>query len=263
MSNLKELLSLERVLTSSRIAKGIYEQDKNRVKLLTFSGKWDLGYFEDNTNYLRPHEALFLMEMSKLEVMFDEVVMSIEQGYAIFLDNNEEVSFEDYVVFSYLSRAGYHVSLHDPDGNWMKLKMFETRKYQDIEEKMIWCVLMERLNLPVSETFINEENQLYEETNRAMNKLNEKICGDNQEQLNEPPSKKLKKENVQNFLDVLKTEADYGTHQELFQKFSFINRTEDFPTSTRELNFKFDVFVPQPNLKKIDKIPSYRIVVIR
>lgn len=271
MNNLRDLLNLERVLVASKIAKGTYDQDENRIKLLTFSGKWDMGYFEDNIHYLRPHEALHLMEMGRLEVTFDTVVMSIEQAYAIFLSQGSEVSFEEYVVFSYLNRIGYHVSLHDRDDDWIKPKEYEERKYEDNEEKMIFYVLMERLNQPVPESFLNEEKKLYEETKRSINLLNECICGQREHEVagnsDEPSSKRLKLDNEmhqkQNFLDVLKSETGYKTYQEIFNKFSCIKRTEKFPASTRELNFTFEVFTPKPNMKKAEKIPSYRIVVVK
>lgn len=288
LENLKSMLDLERVVLSAKISRGIYEDSKNRVKVVSHCGKWNVGYFEDNVNYLKPHEALHLMEMRKLEVLFNSVIMSIEQGYAIFLDPRSKVTLEQYLVYSYLIRSGYFILQHDPEGDRLKYETLLNKTKISKEDEMIWSVLFEKLNLPVSTKFISEENQLYEETKSSMEQFCERIRGtqesdceqmdesieisNNKRELSPPQDESLSKRQKssigleswnENFLDVLKSETEYFTHQQIFKKFSFIKRAEEYRTPERKLNFDFDVFLPKANFKKSEDLTNYRVVVIK
>jgi len=61
--SLQDLLSLERVCLAQKRARGIYEIEKNRIHVTTLYGKWKFGYMENGINYLKPYEALHLIEM--------------------------------------------------------------------------------------------------------------------------------------------------------------------------------------------------------
>lgn len=64
IESLYELLKIERVFLSNKRSRGIYERDKNRIKMVSVIGKLStFGFMEDNQMYLRPYEALLLMEM--------------------------------------------------------------------------------------------------------------------------------------------------------------------------------------------------------
>lgn len=277
MENLQNLLRLERVVLSNKISRGIFERDENRVRMVSTSGKWNNnGYYEGNVNYLRPHEVLYLMEMSKLEVTFETVPMSIEQAYAIFLDDGNEVKFEEYLVFSYLSRAGYFVNIHKPDVDREKFEAAAAR-VTNKEDEMVWTVLMEKLDLPVSADFIKLEHELYEATKKSMETLCEQIsgkcedeitAGSSREDFQEPPAKRHKPEpenqnQTRNFIDILKTEVEFYTHEHIFNKFSFVKRAENFETPERELKISFDIFLPKTNFKRTEDLPNYRIVVVK
>lgn len=271
MENLWNLLRFQRVILSNKISKGVFDEDKNRVKMISHCGKWNVGHYEDNVMYLKPHEALQLMEMSRLEVKFDTVTMSIEQAYAIFLGPRGDVSIEEYLVYSHLTRAGYIVFQHDPQSDGEKFEAFKTRSTLSKEDEMVWCVLMEKLNLPVSQQFISQETELYELTKCAMETHCAIISGVRNENLkqvpDDPPSKRQKliddESPTQNFLDVLKTEVEYFTYQEIFNKFSFIKRAETFEPTKRKLKFHFDVFLPKVNLRRSEELPNYRLIVIK
>lgn len=278
LENLKALLGLERVILSTKISKGIYEKDKKRVKILSHSGKWNVGYYEDQVNYLRPHEALYQIEMRKLEMTFDNVIVSVEQAYAIFLDPG---SFQEYLVYANLIRAGYFVEQHDPLVDTQKYEALVNKMTVNKEDNMIWAVLMEKLNQPISTEFISQEHQLYEQTKAAMEVLSEKISGVREENNTNGrctakrdlspeecmPSKRHKPDidehQDHNFLDILKAEVEYSTYQESFKKLSFIKRSEDAKIPDRSLKFNFDVFLPKTNFKRTEDLPNYRIVVIR
>lgn len=280
------MLDLERVVLSAKISRGIFESNENRVQILLHCGKWNVGYFEDNVNYLKPHEALHMMEMRRLEVLYETVIMSIEQAYSIFLDPRNGVSFEQYLVYSYLVRAGYFVLQHDPLSDRLKHENLFNKTKRSKEDEMVWCVLMEKLKMPVSTKFISEEINLYEETKACMDKFCERIRGSHEVDCelidesveisnnkrecsaqDEPSCKRQKSGNnesqTENFLDVLKSETDYFTYQQIFQKFSFVKRAENFKPPESNLSFHFDVFLPKANFKKSEDLSNYRVVVIR
>ena len=284
LENLKTLLGLERVTLSVKTSKGIYERDKNRVKIVSAIGKWNIGYYENKVNYLKPHEALFQIEIRKLEVTFDSVIMSIEQAYAIFLDPKNEFSFEEYLVYVQLSRVGYFVEQHNPAIDKQKYETIINKRTLNNEDEMIWTVLKEKLDLPVSSQFINDEFELYEQTKASMKNICKSISGDQGESYagerttkrclspgakreDEISSKRHKLDEneyqEQNFLDILKVEVEFFTYQEIFKKFSFIKRHEDVKKLDRQLKFNFDVFLPKPNRKRTEDLPSYRIVVVK
>lgn len=289
LENLRTLLGFERIALSNKIIKGVYEPASNRVKVAAFSGKWKVGYFEDHVNYLKPFEALHQIELGRLEVTFDLVVMSVEQAYAIFLDPSNDVSFEEYAVYSYLMRTGYFVYDYSVEGDNLRYENLQKRLKKieiDKEKEMIWCVLMEKLHLPTTSKLIETEPELYQITKDAMTAQSEKITGRRDEtvkdlmETSEGPSqkrelspipddfhKRLKTTNdtpsEENFLDVLKTETEYYTHQNIFERFSFIRRAENFDAEKSKLKFSFDVFLPSTSFKRSEDIPNYRVVVIK
>lgn len=289
LENLRVLLGFERIALTNKVVKGVFEPANNRVKVAAFSGKWKVGYFEDQVNYLKPFEALHQIELGRLEVTFDSVVMSVEQAYAIFLDPSNDVSLEEYEVYSYLMRAGYFVYDYSVEGDNLRYEGLQKRLEKieiDKEKEMVWCVLMEKLNLPTTSKLIESEPELYQVTKDAMTAQVEKIAGRREEDVEEPmemtqgssqkrelsphpdgSNKKLKTTNdtppEENFLDVLKDETEYYTHRHIFERFSFIHRAESFGEAKSKIKFSFDVFLPSTTFKRSEDLPNYRIVVIK
>ncbi|CRL01939.1 CLUMA_CG015250, isoform A [Clunio marinus] len=295
LENLHEFLSLERVLLSNKTAKGVYEFENRRVKVVKPAGRGCFGYIENKEQYLKPHEALFLMESGKISILFDTVMMSVEQAYAIFLDEANEVCLEEYLVYSYLLRCGFIVTLHDPDSDRLKIEKSQAISNINKEDEMIWHVLRENLNQPVSSKFVTENYELYCKTKKKMTDICEKISGEYEEQEEEcstsdnsnkdagssnkrplssceddpleNPCKEQKtskeKSSDSNFLDILKREPEYKKYEEIFLKFSFIKRAEDLKSSEKKLKFKFDVFIPRADFKKTVDLPNYRILIIK
>lgn len=289
LTNLKTLLGFERISFSNKIAKGVYEQEANRVKVTTAYGKMNVGSYENGFNYLKPFEALLQIEMGRLVVSFGSVDMSLEQAYSIFLDPSIEISMEEYLVYSHLVRAGYFVYQHDFEKDKLKYEKMQLRETIRNEDEMVWCVLREKLNLPFSSNFVATESQLYNDTKKAMEEINMKISGNCSDSTNQmdidsesssnkrelspevvlpsSSSKKRKFNNVvkqkSNFLDVLKSEVEFYAYEEIFKSFSFIQRAENPERPERNLKFNFDVFTPKKNFKRTEDLPSYRLLVIK
>ncbi|XP_070498424.1 uncharacterized protein Tsen54 [Chironomus tepperi] len=281
IESLYDLLKIERVYLTNKRSKGIFEKDKLRVKILSIVGKLGaVGYFEDEQMYLKPHEALLLIEMNRLEVTYDTVTMSVEQAYSIFLSSKCELTLEDYAVYSYISRIGYIITIYDSEFDKEKFTSLEERKKVNKEDEMIWCILMQKLNLPFSRETIESDYDLYEKTKSAMEKSAAIISGHDHEDNNleldnvernkhEPPNKKFKSNTPDedtNFLDILKTELEYLSYRQIYEKFSYVSRKtfkESDYDNVRKLNFKFDVFLPKMHFKRTEHLSNYRVIVLK
>lgn len=194
--------------------------------------------------------------------------MSLEQAYAIFLGGSDyDLSWEEYMVYSYLIRCGYFVFLPDPEVDLEKYENSQLRNQSKTEDEMIWCVLKENLHLPYSFDFIKTNYNLYEKTKAAMKKNFAAISGDDNDSIKEPPMKKFKSLNEEqegNFLDILKAETEYLSYEEIFKKFTFITRNE-FSNPTEEekkLNFSFDVYYQKTKFKRTEQLADYRLLVL-
>jgi hypothetical protein len=201
--------------------------------------------------------------------------MSIEQAYSIFLNSKCELSLEDYVVYSHLSRIGYIIMTHHAEIDKEKFELLEERRKVNKEDEMIWCVLMEKLNLPYSKDIIESDYDLYVKTKAAMEKSAATISGQNVEYDSmevdcvEPPSKKFKSNALDedvNFLDILKTELEYLSYRQIFDKFSYVTRknfSESDYENSRKLNFTFDIFLPRMHFKRTEHLSNYRVIVLK
>lgn len=194
--------------------------------------------------------------------------MSIEQAYATFLGGSEyDLSWEEYIVYSYLVRAGYYLFLPDPDIDLEKYEDSQLRNQSKREDDMIWCVLNENLNLPFSFEFVTSNYNLYEKTKAAMRNTFMAISGDTSDDVEEPPAKKFKpfeEEQERNFLDILKAESEYSTYEEIFKKFNFISRNEFLnPTEEeKKWNFSFDIYYQKTTFKRTEQLANYRLLVL-
>lgn len=219
--------------------------------------------------------------MNKLEANFDGIPISVEQAYAIFLNARSELTLEEYLVYSHLVRIGYFVAIHNPEHDHDKYAAAEERKRLKKEDEMIWSVLMKKLKMPYSHEFIEKERDLYLNTKTEMNKHCIAISGQNHhtDYFNddddddddgnqaEPPLKKLKSVyddgQVDTFLDILKTQRDYLSHEQQFKEFSYISRKDDDESiDCGQLKFSFDVFLPKRNFRRTEDLANYRLFLL-
>lgn len=74
-------------------------------------GHWQyVGHNIGRQLYLYPEEALYLMEVSCLQLKYNDVTVSIQQAYSLLLKDNN--SLIRYKVYASLSRLGYKVLRH-------------------------------------------------------------------------------------------------------------------------------------------------------
>ncbi|XP_011313195.1 uncharacterized protein Tsen54 isoform X2 [Fopius arisanus] len=112
LENMRDLLKIERVNRLSQLAVAEWLPTEKRALVTKRSGvEWTNYGTELNRNlYLIPEEALLLLELNSLELIFNGLSLSIQQAYEILLDSpNSPVTLNEYRVFSQLSRLGYRL----------------------------------------------------------------------------------------------------------------------------------------------------------
>lgn len=106
----REIDAKQRSISSQKIrlktSRGLWRSDRKVVQIISNKNINPLmGFTIDSVKYLTPMEALYLMESQSLEVLFDDIPLSIEQSFDLFFSNETEVDL--YRVYGCLSRNGY------------------------------------------------------------------------------------------------------------------------------------------------------------
>ncbi|KAM9843362.1 tRNA-splicing endonuclease subunit Sen54 [Aulostomus maculatus] len=109
------LVSEERVERLGTLVKGTWIPSQQIVELQSPAGKfWQtMGFSANGRQCLLPEEALYLMECGTVQVFYQDLPLSVQDGYESFLSSNA-VSLQQYQVFGHLKRLGYVVHRFDP-----------------------------------------------------------------------------------------------------------------------------------------------------
>ncbi|XP_077411592.1 tRNA-splicing endonuclease subunit Sen54 isoform X2 [Vanacampus margaritifer] len=107
------LVSEERV-ERLNLVKGVWIPSEHIVELKSPAGKfWQtMGFSAGGKQYLLPEEALYLMECGNVQVFYQDLPLSIQDGFECFL-SSDTVSLQQYQVFGHLKRLGYVVHRFD------------------------------------------------------------------------------------------------------------------------------------------------------
>ncbi|XP_075232039.1 uncharacterized protein LOC142330564 [Lycorma delicatula] len=110
----KALLEEERVEKWSALSSAEWIPDVKKAKVIKKVGKaWEnLGHHSNDEDWLFPEEALLLLETNALELVFNEIPLSIERGYVTLLHEDTGCTLNEYRVFSHLVRLGYKLFRH-------------------------------------------------------------------------------------------------------------------------------------------------------
>uniref|UniRef100_A0A8D8KT17 tRNA-splicing endonuclease subunit Sen54 n=1 Tax=Culex pipiens TaxID=7175 RepID=A0A8D8KT17_CULPI len=278
------LLAQNRVGKADLYSEGEWQRDRKRVRLRRTAGKWNLyGYMEDKVHYLDGYEALHLMEMNRLLVNWNSVLVSLEQAYTLFLGYEESLSLEEYQVYNSLMRAGFYLLKFDCN---RKYRPEVTGKELDDETKCVWRNLFEVLRQP--NPLIDEEvadEALKDKVSSSMQRFNTAIIfQESSEDLNadvdatnSSDKRKISLSNEEQVTKKYKPEEGYlhkdsetfsklAKFQQLFKRFDIIrNSLDEAPlgNSNTKLKLLFDMFPSDvTNFKRSEPmLPEYRIVV--
>uniref|UniRef100_A0A336MCD1 Angiotensin-converting enzyme n=1 Tax=Culicoides sonorensis TaxID=179676 RepID=A0A336MCD1_CULSO len=259
--NYKEVSSLERIARLDSRMIGNYDPERNEVivERLKGSSHRTFGYTDRNGTHLRPYEALYLIEINDLIVYYNEVIVSIEQAYILFLGSeSSHMSFEQYSAYKTLLQSGLIVMKHtkmyqneiNHHGNHSKS---DVSNVNFTKKEKIFDYLRSKVH------FLNWDqikcNEIDDDLERKFNETCHAIKGpySGSSDCEGPPIKKLKLDSVvlaqqnnsnKTFLD---SNEKYG-YEKIFSQLDVIetmklNETEILENfSEEDLKFDFDIF---------------------
>ncbi|KAK0081174.1 hypothetical protein PV325_012637 [Microctonus aethiopoides] len=108
----KDLIKVERVNRLSTLAIAEWLPHENKAKVTKRSGvEWNnYGNEIRGILYLIPEEALLLLELNCIELLYNDLPLSIQQAYELLLNSsNSDCTLSEYRVFSQLARLGYRL----------------------------------------------------------------------------------------------------------------------------------------------------------
>uniref|UniRef100_A0A8C6S8T9 TSEN54 tRNA splicing endonuclease subunit n=1 Tax=Neogobius melanostomus TaxID=47308 RepID=A0A8C6S8T9_9GOBI len=95
-----------------------------------------MGFSANGKQCLLPEEALFLMECGNVQVFYQGLPFSIQDGYEKFLSVNS-ISFNQYLVYGHLKRLGYVVLRFNPS-HQTEMPEEEPGCKQEVKHKEWW-----------------------------------------------------------------------------------------------------------------------------
>nr|CAD7460111.1 unnamed protein product [Timema tahoe] len=112
----KALLEEERVVKLGNLARAEWNDELKEAEVTRVTGKhWQvIGHERESKIWLYPEEALYLLEMSNLELMYGGVALSVQQAYNIVLGSKTGFTLDEYRTYAHLMRQGYRVMRHSP-----------------------------------------------------------------------------------------------------------------------------------------------------
>lgn len=151
----QELLNEERIEKCGNLSSAQWMPELMRAKVTKKVGKhWEVfGHYKDNCEWLFPEEALFMLETNSLELLYHDVPVSVQKGYAVLINNSKtDCTLSEYRVYSHLSRQGYRVLRHLPDLTITSYKkqinfdhyILDQKCSYDLESKRTQCSVLEQ-----------------------------------------------------------------------------------------------------------------------
>ncbi|XP_041978027.1 uncharacterized protein LOC121732269 [Aricia agestis] len=109
----KHLIEVERIEKSGALSVAVWYEEKMLAEVTQkVGGHWQfLGHNVGNQLYLYPEEALYLMEVNCLQLLHNDMKVSLQQAYSLLLRG--KVTLLHYKVYASLSRLGYRLFRHE------------------------------------------------------------------------------------------------------------------------------------------------------
>ncbi|XP_005182931.2 uncharacterized protein LOC101889696 [Musca domestica] len=110
---LQRQLSRPRIERLSGRAVGEWDNEVKAVRIVRKDGKFGtFGFSEGGKLYLEYYEAMFLLEVNRLQLEYNSRILSIEQAYILLLGENKSSKYSEYLVYSHFTRVGYVLVKH-------------------------------------------------------------------------------------------------------------------------------------------------------
>ncbi|XP_046855724.1 tRNA-splicing endonuclease subunit SEN54-like isoform X2 [Xenia sp. Carnegie-2017] len=113
LEELDDVLSEQRVLRKGNISVGHWNSEKQLVEISIVKGvHWNVfGKMIGGQLVLLPEEALYLLDHGLLEIYYNKLPISVQQGYELFL--SDVFPLHHYVVYCHLRNLGFIVFRHE------------------------------------------------------------------------------------------------------------------------------------------------------
>uniref|UniRef100_A0A0A1XLN1 tRNA-splicing endonuclease subunit Sen54 n=1 Tax=Zeugodacus cucurbitae TaxID=28588 RepID=A0A0A1XLN1_ZEUCU len=290
--DLRKQLSMPRIDRLGGRALATWDPDEKAVHVLRKDGKFgNFGYSHGGRLYLEYYEALFLLEMNRLQLEYHTMIMSVEQAYLLLLGEESTAKCNEYLVYAHLTRIGYILVRHqnipyydnieptEEDCAWaLALNVINNRAIPENVKKSPHFVKVKKQMKCIKECITkqqtSEPKQLSETVSTSIN-FDGKVISTGKrktttveaENPNETKRRCLEVASSQkSFLDCLKDEPEYRQFQETFAKFDIIQMA-DAATNTEEevrtLHIAFDLYLHNDGFKKrTPKPPTFRLLIL-
>ncbi|KAH8302382.1 hypothetical protein KR044_005862, partial [Drosophila immigrans] len=295
-ANLRSLLSTRRIERHTGRAIAAWHEDQQAAEVLRKDGKFEsFGFSKQGKLYLEYYEALFLLELNRLQLEYCQMIVSVEQAYLLLLGETSSEKFNNYLVYSALSRAGYIVVKHQAASQDAPTTAVKSAAASSCED-CIWAILEASISKNPVPEYITESThyaaaqtrmtaQIMQimnqtETDGDANSLSEDFKFDTRKRRaqSEPEiesnTKRLclttvKTRKSKSLVDHLKAEQNYGRFKKIFEKFDIVQLQEDnydldtFTSGMRNLNISFDMHLHNEGFRRsAPKTPTFSVVIV-
>ncbi|KAM3959177.1 tRNA splicing endonuclease subunit 54 [Aphomia sociella] len=226
----KHLIEVERIEKCGMLSHAKWREDLMLAEVTQQTGGyWQyLGHHIDKCLYLKPEEALYLIEVNCLLLKYNDVIVSLQQAYSLLL--NEKISIAQYKVYAYLSRLGYKVFRHvnpipsksnvsenqnknKTEDNINKLPNDTNMKEEEMEQILVEHEI--QCN-EISDTTNKSNNSNVQESEIGLMETNTVLSNDNETRTNNSFEEDMKihqnlVENYNNKLQKLKSRKHHGS----------------------------------------------------
>ncbi|XP_030385473.1 uncharacterized protein LOC115632457 [Scaptodrosophila lebanonensis] len=281
-AKLRVQLSVPRIERLDGRAKAIWHESKQIAEVVRMDGKFEsFGYSEHGKLYLEYFEALFLLESGRLQLEYQSMIVSVEQAYLLLLGEAANEKFNNYLVYSTLTRAGYIVVKH-------QVNTVATRN-EVTKAECIWSLLKHNLgNIAIVPENI-KASPLFIETEASMDTIKQQIIGRKSEETSDislesqptgfifdtrkRPAEsdnvvvKKKARTANSLIGFLTREAEYIKFQKVFSKFDIVQVQNSTMTNDkqkrRNLKITFDLHLHNDGFKKsMPKLAKFCVIIL-
>ncbi|XP_026729157.1 uncharacterized protein LOC113494853 isoform X2 [Trichoplusia ni] len=153
----KHLIEVERIEKCGTLSHAEWRDDIKLAEVTQkVGGHWQyLGHNVGKTLYLRPEEALFLIEVNSLLLKHNKVTVSLQKAYSLLLQS--PTSMVQYKVYASLSRLGYKVFKHKGPNTTLSNKN-NSPSIDNVDSPLLKTIIESDLTDSPSSLKINEPN---------------------------------------------------------------------------------------------------------
>ncbi|KAH8239485.1 hypothetical protein KR032_004716, partial [Drosophila birchii] len=282
LDSLRAQLSVPRIERLGGRALAKWDEKQQVAEVVRKDGKFkNFGYSDQGKLYLEYYEALFLLEVGRLQLEYNGSVVSIEQAYLLLLGELESEKYEHYLVYSALSRAGYIVVRHQrtriappaatsEDCIWalLKAKVGNQPVPDHVKDSPHFALIEKRLD-DIKELIVGQKMEASTISEESIDfHFDTRKRKAPAEPSNAPDTKKAKLcPTGRSLVDQLKTQAPYARFEELFQKFDIVQlRGQDNTTEEGidcPLKITLDLHLHNEGFKKSSpKAPAFNVIIL-